>query len=224
MPVVVALVGFAGTYFITKEQASSARTAGDAQIKVAKEQAAADRQIKILDIFSEKITSPDMNQRILALKMLRAIEPDLAAKLALAVSETEAPKSEVKRVAQQVASESTWLSWRYNILWCEWAGTEAKSIAAEVEGRLKQAGFSSLQTNIIDKEFLKKSVEDHGYMFPISNSADIRYFDNELEAARYVKKQIDGSHDLTFVLRRVKTPTPGLLSIVICPGGRTPPP
>ncbi|HEX6861365.1 MAG TPA: hypothetical protein VF414_01035 [Thermoanaerobaculia bacterium] len=107
MPVVIALVGFAGTYFITQQQESSAWIAGQAQIKSAQQQAAAERQIKVLDIFSEKITSSDPNQRILALNLLRAIEPEFATKLALAVSAAEAPKSEVKRVAQQVAIEST---------------------------------------------------------------------------------------------------------------------
>jgi len=234
MPVVVALVGFGGTYFITREQESSARIAGEAQIKSAKEQAAAERQIKLLDIFSEKITSSDTNQRILALKLLRTIEPDLAAKLALAVSEAEAPRSEVKQVAQQVAIESTaraaaakerpiWFSWKYDILWCEWGGPEARLTAEEVRERLKQAGFSNLQTRVVDKAFLERSVRDHGYPFPTDLEADIRYFGDEREAAQYVKERIDGLQGSTFLLREVGTPTPGSLTIVICPGGNNPP-
>jgi hypothetical protein len=106
MPIVIALVGVAGTYFITQHQESSARITGQAQLQSAKEQAAAERQIKVLDIFAEKVTSSDENQRILALRMLNAVEPELAAKLALAVSQAEDPRSAVKRVAQQVATES----------------------------------------------------------------------------------------------------------------------
>lgn len=106
MPIVVAVVGFFGTYFITREQELSAQAARQAQIESARELAEADRHVKILDIFAEKITSPDETQKVLALKMLRAVEPELAEKLASAVSEVALPQSVVKKAAQQVVQES----------------------------------------------------------------------------------------------------------------------
>jgi flagellar basal body-associated protein FliL len=57
MPLVIALVGVLGTHWITKEQEVSALAASKAQIESAKEAAKADRQIKLLEIFSEKIAS-----------------------------------------------------------------------------------------------------------------------------------------------------------------------
>jgi hypothetical protein len=107
MPLVVALVGILGTLWITKEQEASAHTASMAQIESAKEAADADRQIKMLEIFSEKIASKEQDQRILALRILGAVEPELAEKLATAVADSEPVGSRVKETAQQVAGEAS---------------------------------------------------------------------------------------------------------------------
>lgn len=106
MPLVVALVGIAGTFFITQQQERNAQVMSDAQLVSTKEMAAADRQIKILEIFAEKIASADPEQRILALRLLRAIDGEFAEKLAVAVSEGESEQSEVRIVADQVAEEA----------------------------------------------------------------------------------------------------------------------
>lgn len=105
MPVVVACVGIAGTYLITQQQENNAETMSRAQLASTRELAAADRQIKILEIFAEKVTSSDEDQRILALRLLRAVDGDLAEKLATAVLEGEPEESAVRRVADQVAEE-----------------------------------------------------------------------------------------------------------------------
>lgn len=59
-----------------------------------------------MEIFAEKIASADPEQRILALRLLRAIDGELAEKLAVAVSEGETEQSEVRMVANQVAEEA----------------------------------------------------------------------------------------------------------------------
>ncbi len=87
MPLVVAAVGVMGTYFLTQQQQSNALAKADA-----------DRQVKILEIFAEKITSPDERERILGLRLLEAVDPDLAAKLAHAVAEGEKEDSKVQQV------------------------------------------------------------------------------------------------------------------------------
>lgn len=95
MPLVVAFVGILGTHLITSQQQQSV------EIK-----AVEDRQIKILEIFAEKITSSDEGERIFALRLLGAVDNDLAAKLANAVSETENKPTAVRRVAEQVVIEA----------------------------------------------------------------------------------------------------------------------
>ena len=92
MPLVIAGVGILGTYLITQQQELNAIAKADS-----------DRQIKILEIFAEKITNEDIKQRLLAIKLLRALDDDLAEKLASAVAEAEPDKSKIKEVATKVA-------------------------------------------------------------------------------------------------------------------------
>lgn len=106
MPLVVALVGIGGTYFITTQQERNAKTSKDAQLESAREMADADRQVKILEIFAEKVASKDQQERILALRLLDALDPALAEKLATAVKQGEPEQSEVRKVADQVAEEA----------------------------------------------------------------------------------------------------------------------
>lgn len=106
MPLVIAMVGTAGTYFITAQQEKSALQAREAQLQSARELAEADREIKIIEMFSEKITSTEESERIMALRLLRAIDGELAGKLAEAVQEAEPTSSEVRRVAQEVKTYS----------------------------------------------------------------------------------------------------------------------
>jgi hypothetical protein len=96
MPMVVAGVGIWGTHLITREQEQNA------QIK-----AIADRQVKLLELFADKITSKDDSQRILALGLLKAMDGDLAAKLASAAVEAEPEGSKVRNFAAAAAAEAT---------------------------------------------------------------------------------------------------------------------
>ena len=50
MPLVVAIVGIVGTYLITKQSGEDATLLGKAQLLSTKEQADADRQVKILGL------------------------------------------------------------------------------------------------------------------------------------------------------------------------------
>lgn len=95
MPVVIAGVGLVGTYFITQQQEANAIAKADS-----------DRQIKILEIFAEKITHNDLNQRLLAIKLLRSLDQDLAERLAIAVAEIEPESSVTKIAAETVAREA----------------------------------------------------------------------------------------------------------------------
>lgn len=81
MPLVLAIVGALGTYLITEQQREASEAAAEAQRQATAARAAADRQLKILDIFADKITSPNENERILAIYSTLALDPDLASKL-----------------------------------------------------------------------------------------------------------------------------------------------
>ncbi len=94
IPLVLALVGTMGTYFITRQQESNAN-----------KQAESDRQVKILEIFAEKVTAENPKERVLAINLLRTLDPALAKKLAAAVILSEDEESEVKHAAQRVVSD-----------------------------------------------------------------------------------------------------------------------
>ena len=106
MPLTLTVVGIAGTFFVTRQQERSSIAIGQAQLESAERQAIANRQIKMLEIFAAKITSANESERIIALRLLRAVLNGLAIRLAEAVSETESPGSPVKVVAESVASEA----------------------------------------------------------------------------------------------------------------------
>lgn len=106
MPIVVATVGIFGTYQITKVQEDSALIASDAQRASAIKAADADRQVKILEIFASKITSDDLDQRKLALRLLESIDPQLATRLAAAAVAEEPPDSPLRAVAKDVSSRA----------------------------------------------------------------------------------------------------------------------
>ena len=95
MPLVVAVVGVVGTLIVTHQQEINAQVKADS-----------DRQVKVLEIFADKISSPKERERKLALRMLEAIDGELAAKLAAAVADTETNVA-VRGIAQDVEIEAT---------------------------------------------------------------------------------------------------------------------
>jgi hypothetical protein len=106
MPIVIAAVGIYGTWLVTEQQADNASLARKTELEKTQEIADADRQIKILEIFSEKITSKSEEDRILALKLLTALDGALAEKLAVAVSESSSSDSVVKTAAKSIIEKS----------------------------------------------------------------------------------------------------------------------
>lgn len=103
MPMVVAIVGIVGTVLITQQQSNSATLMRATELEKTQEIATADRQIKVLELFADKILSPDQNQKLLALRLLAAVDGDLAKKLATAVSEDESETPQIKAFAKRMA-------------------------------------------------------------------------------------------------------------------------
>jgi hypothetical protein len=106
MPLVVAIVGIIGTVLITAQQQDNTQALSEAQLKSTEDRSSADRQIRVLEMFVEKITSGNERDRILALKILEELDPGLAAKLASAVSMTETTNTEVSKLAKVVAQDA----------------------------------------------------------------------------------------------------------------------
>jgi|GEM_PF-4358584 len=102
MPLVIASVGILGTYFITQQQEDNAKSKADLDRQLSINRADSDRQIKIIEIFSEKITSNDEKQRMMALRLLRVLDDELAEKLASAAAEAERTESDAQKLAQKV--------------------------------------------------------------------------------------------------------------------------
>jgi hypothetical protein len=164
MPLVVALVGMAGTYFITKQQENSAQTLGRAQLESTKELASADRQIKILEIFAEKVASPDQAERILALRLLRAVDGDLAAKLATAVLEGESQDSEVRRVADEVAEEAAARARNADFAVLVFNSRQGFVVAEAIRDALIQKGFQSSRSETDFSELRQRHPEGTVYI------------------------------------------------------------
>jgi hypothetical protein len=131
MPLVIALIGTIGTWLVTRQQERSAQ-----------QRANSDRQVKVLEIFAEKITSPDDRQRLLALRMLRAVDAELASDLALAVAETEPEESAVRDVATAVATESGARAGHSPQVYVHVPDEASRRGARRAAERLEEAGFA----------------------------------------------------------------------------------
>jgi hypothetical protein len=141
MPLVIAIVGIGGTYFLTTQQEKNAETSKTAQLESTRELAEADRQLKILEIFAEKVASQDQQERILALRLLDALDPALAEKLATAVLASEPEESEVRKVADEVAQEANAKARFLPRVYIHIRSNENRERARAVGERLKELGY-----------------------------------------------------------------------------------
>lgn len=122
--------GTFGTYLITGQHSANALT-----------QANSDRQVKILEIFSEKMTHEDPRQRLLAIKMLAALDPELAAKMAFAAAETEPEESETRKAATSVGLEAKAIVQLQPRIYMHVEGSSEKKAAEKVENVFQNNGW-----------------------------------------------------------------------------------
>lgn len=95
MPLVIAIVGILGTYLVTNEQ----REAADIR-------AATERQLKILDIFANRITSEKEEERLLAAQMLLAMDSDLTLKIMTTIDLGDEKSIAVKDAVSRIKSHA----------------------------------------------------------------------------------------------------------------------
>lgn len=107
MPLVIAIVGIVSSITIVIYEIKNSEKLGKAQLKAATEQAKSDREIKIIEIFAEKIVSKDEGERTLALRILEVIDSEIAKDLATVVVNNEPENSVIKHVAEIEVSKAT---------------------------------------------------------------------------------------------------------------------
>ncbi len=101
-PVVIAIVGGLGTYFITEQQIKSSIRLSESQIQSAESLAKSNQQVKIIEIFSDQIVSKDLREREIAIRILESLEPDLATKLISAVENTQTEDTLIRNIAKDI--------------------------------------------------------------------------------------------------------------------------
>jgi hypothetical protein len=166
MPLVIACVGSLGTYFITQQQEANAIAKADS-----------DRQVKIIEIFAEKMTSDDTNQRLLAINLLRALDPELAEKLASAVVQVEPDTSKEKIAAAKIADEA-----RASI-------EQRPRIYLHVYGSTEKDAASSIENILENKGWVVPGIQRVGSKSP--NKSQLRYFrSSEKPIAEQIRKSL----------------------------------
>lgn len=127
IPLVIAGVGF----YISYQQQKNAEI-----------MASADRQVKILEIFSEQIiNSTKESERIFAINILAALDDELAAKLAQAVSKNENEPPGVRRAADQIVQETEARASSLPVVFLHILSEDNHTVAKKVEKRLTTDGY-----------------------------------------------------------------------------------
>ena len=111
MPLVIALLGILGTFVITNVQQEYTKGLADAEIQRADRLAEAERlraekefamtmQVKLLEIFGERMVTGDLQERKNALLLLRAVDPNFAEPLTHALLQTSSTEPELRALAE----------------------------------------------------------------------------------------------------------------------------
>jgi hypothetical protein len=150
VPVVVALVGILGTFFINTQLENSAKARADADREIAEKRAKADQHIKILEIFAEKVSSNSESQRTLALRLLSALDAELEEKIAKAVYNSESKQSILKNVASQVAEDANARARDLPRIYIQIRKEENQSAARSIMEKLKTAHFVVPSIELVD--------------------------------------------------------------------------
>jgi hypothetical protein len=103
MPITVSIISIVGGIYLTQQQNSNATVEWQNQLDGARALADAERQLKILEIFAAKITSPNIREQKLALQLLEVMDPDLSKKLANAIAKSEEDHSPIKQLVAEAA-------------------------------------------------------------------------------------------------------------------------
>jgi hypothetical protein len=150
---VIGVVGILGTFFINWKLAD-----------YADRRATADRQLKILEIFSEKVSSDDITQRKLAISILNTLlDKELAKNIAYAVIDSEPNQSILKKEASQVVDASA-RALNLPRIFIQIRKEENQSAALAVRAALRTMGFAVPDIDLVDS---------------VPSTSELRYFKQE---------------------------------------------
>jgi len=105
IPIVITIIGIISTCLITNMQIKNAETLSKAQIESTEKTIKSDQQIKIIEIFSEKITSKDLNEREIAVRILGALDTELAEKMMTAIVQSSNSDTLIRNIAKDIKDE-----------------------------------------------------------------------------------------------------------------------
>lgn len=135
LPIVIALVGVIGTYLITNQQIKSSRLLSQTQLESAEKLNRSSQQIKIIEIFSEKITSNDIREREIAIRILSALDLDPANKLIRAIAQTESEDTIVRSIARSIIRQEQAQESCFPVVGSYISLTEAFSFVKKLESK-----------------------------------------------------------------------------------------
>jgi hypothetical protein len=157
MPLVLAIVGTASTFFITRFQArhtdemaraerDAAQVAADAQVRSAEWLARREQTLKVLEIFGVNILKNEPAARRLAVGMLPAIDSELGAVLAAEIAKSDTDPT-VRDAASKV--ESAAIGGEIRELVASFSGTQRRSASTRLVS-LYARGSLSVRRSIVD--------------------------------------------------------------------------
>jgi hypothetical protein len=121
-----------------RAQREFAKQIAHGQLESAERIANAERQTKLLEIFSRQLTSPSSGDRVLAVNILRSLDSELSLRLAEAVlsdvTQPQAVKDAAKAVVTQAEERQDLLSKVQPSLECKVVGPELWSVHLSLRG------------------------------------------------------------------------------------------
>jgi hypothetical protein len=132
MPLVVAVLGICGTYVITSYQSEHSRLLVEAQIRSEERRGRTEQQLKILEIFAERIVSKDVDDRQAAIRILTVLDGDLAERLATAIADDKNESPEVRILAKSVATAQATKGYSFVVLGSYKSLSDAMARAVEL--------------------------------------------------------------------------------------------
>jgi hypothetical protein len=112
-----------------------------------------------------------------------------------------------------------WKAYRFDVFWCDSDGADAEGQARRLSSALRSIGVNDVRVKQYNDTF-KARAEEQGFAGDLRAPAAIRYFgEPERSAALEAKTFVAATSRIDLVLEEVspESPTPGILSIFLCP-------
>jgi hypothetical protein len=175
MPIVITALGIFGTCAVTSQQNTNAVLMAQTQLQSEETRSRSEQQIKILEIFSNRISSPNVDERQLAIRILSVLDGDLASKLATAVSANEKEDPSVRTLAREVAASQASKGYSFPVIASY--STLAPAIATAV--RIGKEYTTIYPTEVYRSENGYFAVTLGGYLSPDEASKRSEYARNQ---------------------------------------------